>query len=407
MNTTERFLKYVTFDTRSEQEVEQIPSTKKQFELANALADEMRQMGISGVRVDEHAYVYGFLPETAPGLPSLGFIAHMDTSPDAEGANVKPRIVNNYDGKDIQLNETTVLSPERFPALSRYVGQDIIVTDGNTLLGADDKAGVAEIMTMAEYLLKHPELRRGKISIGFTPDEEVGRGADMFDVKGFGADFAYTVDGGGLGELEYENFNAAGARVTVYGRGIHPGSAKNKMLNAMHVAMEFDAMLPPWERPEHTEGYEGFFHLTQMAGDVEKAALGYIIRDHDMALFTQKKALMEEAASYINKKYGEGTLKLELRDSYFNMKEKILPHMHLIDTASAAMLSLGVTPEIVPVRGGTDGARLSYMGLPCPNLCTGGHNYHGKFEFVPVQSLERTTDILVKIVEMTFAPKQS
>ena len=407
MNTTERFLKYVAFDTRSEQEVEQIPSTKKQFELANALADEMRQMGISGVRVDEHAYVYGFLPETAPGLPSLGFIAHMDTSPDAEGANVKPRIVKNYDGKDIQLNQTTVLSPERFPALSRYVGQDIIVTDGNTLLGADDKAGVAEIMTMAEYLLKHPELRRGKISIGFTPDEEVGRGADMFDVKGFGADFAYTVDGGGLGELEYENFNAAGARVTVYGRGIHPGSAKNKMLNAMHVAMEFDAMLPPWERPEHTEGYEGFFHLTQMAGDVEKAALGYIIRDHDMALFTQKKALMEEAASYINKKYGEGTLKLELRDSYFNMKEKILPHMHLIDTASAAMLSLGVTPEIVPVRGGTDGARLSYMGLPCPNLCTGGHNYHGKFEFVPVQSLERTTDILVKIVEMTFAPKQS
>ena len=406
MNTTERFLKYVTFDTRSEQEVEQIPSTKKQFELANALADEMRQMGISGVRVDEHAYVYGFLPETAPGLPSLGFIAHMDTSPDAEGANVKPRIVNNYDGKDIQLNQTTALSPERFPALSRYVGQDIIVTDGNTLLGADDKAGVAEIMTMAEILLKHPELRRGKISIGFTPDEEVGRGADMFDVKGFGADFAYTVDGGGLGELEYENFNAAGARVTVYGRGIHPGSAKNKMLNAMHVAMEFDAMLPPCERPEHTEGYEGFFHLTQMAGDVEKAALGYIIRDHDMALFTQKKALMEEAASYINKKYGNGTLKLELRDSYFNMKEKILPHMHLIDTASAAMRALGVEPEIVPVRGGTDGARLSYMGLPCPNLCTGGHNYHGKFEFVPVQSLERTTEILVKIVEMTFAPKQ-
>ncbi len=407
MNTTERFLKYIAFDTRSELEVEQIPSTKKQFELATALAEEMRQMGVSGVRVDEHAYVYGFLPETAPGLPSLGFIAHMDTSPDAEGANVKPRIVNNYDGKDIQLNETTVLSPERFPALSRYVGQDIIVTDGSTLLGADDKAGVAEIMTMAEYLIKHPELRRGRICIGFTPDEEVGRGADLFDVKGFGADFAYTVDGGGLGELEYENFNAAGARVTVYGRGIHPGSAKNKMLNAMHVAMEFDAMLPPWERPEHTEGYEGFFHLTQMAGDVEKAALGYIIRDHNMALFTQKKALMEEAASYINKKYGQGTLKLELRDSYYNMKEKILPHMHLIDTASAAMRALGVEPEIVPVRGGTDGARLSYMGLPCPNLCTGGHNYHGKFEFVPVQSLEKTTEILVKIVEMTFAHKKS
>ncbi len=405
LTATERFLKYVAYDTGSDPESETVPSTKKQFALANALADEMRQMGVSGVRVDEHAYVYGFLPETKAGLPALGFIAHMDTSPDFSGAHVKPRIVKNYDGKDIPLSKTDALKVERFPDLKRYIGQDIIVTDGSTLLGADDKAGVAEIMTMAEYLLAHPELKRGRISIGFTPDEEVGRGADMFDVKGFGADFAYTVDGGALGELEYENFNAANARVTAHGRGIHPGSAKDKMLNAMHVAMEFDSILPSWQRPEHTEGYEGFFHLTQMRGEIEKAMLGYIIRDHDKALFKQKKALMEQAAACINKKYGENTLMLEMKDSYYNMKEKILPHMHLIDTASDAMRALGVEPEIVPVRGGTDGARLSYMGLPCPNLCTGGHNFHGKYEFIPVQSLEKTAEILTRIVELTYAEK--
>ncbi|MCE5236207.1 MAG: peptidase T [Clostridiaceae bacterium] len=403
MNATERFLKYVAYDTASEPESEQMPSTQKQFALANALADEMRQMGVSGVRVDEHAYVYGFLPETVKNLPALGFVAHMDTSPDAPGANVKPRIEKNYGGGDILLSESAVLSPERFPGLLNCIGQDLIVTDGNTLLGADDKAGIAEILTMAEYLIAHPEMKRGKICIGFTPDEEVGRGADLFDVEGFGADFAYTVDGGALGELEYENFNAANARVTAYGRGIHPGSAKNKMLNAMHVAMEFDSLLPAWQRPEHTEGYEGFFHLTQMAGEIEKAVLGYIVRDHDKNLFEQKKALMEQAAAYLNQKYGANTLKLEMRDSYYNMKEMILPHMHLIETASAAMRALGVEPEIVPVRGGTDGARLSYMGLPCPNLCTGGYNYHGRYEFIPVQSLEKITEILVKLVDLTYA----
>ncbi len=405
LTATERFLKYAAFDTRSDHESTTTPSTQKQFALAQALADEMRQMGVSGVQVDEHAYVYGFLPETKAGLPALGFIAHMDTSPDFSGAHVKPRIVKDYDGKDIPLSETDVLSVERFPDLARYVGQDIIVTDGSTLLGADDKAGIAEILTMAEYLIAHPELKRGRISIGFTPDEEVGRGADLFDVEGFQADFAYTVDGGALGELEYENFNAANARVIAYGRSIHPGSAKDKMLNAMHVAMEFDSLLPSWQRPEHTEGYEGFFHLTQMKGEIEKAVLGYIIRDHDKALFAHKKALMEQAKSYINKKYGDNTIVLEMKDSYYNMKEKILPHMHLINTASNAMRELGVEPIIVPVRGGTDGARLSYMGLPCPNLCTGGHNFHGKYEFIPAQSLEKTTEILTKIVELTYAER--
>ena len=403
---TERFLKYVSYDTQSEHDVSEMPSTKKQFDLALVLADEMRALGISGVRVDEHAYVYGFLPETAPGLPGLGFVAHMDTSPDLSGKDVRPRIVKNYDGSDIPLNEGTTLSPVQFPSILRYIGQDIIVTDGTTLLGADDKAGVAAIMAMAEHLLAHPEIRRGKVCIGFTPDEEVGHGADLFDVKGFGADFAYTVDGGGLGELEYENFNAANARVTIMGRGIHPGSAKNKMLNATHVAMEFDALLPPWERPEHTEGYEGFFHLTQMMGEIEKAAMGYILRDHNKKRFEERKLLMERAAAYINEKYGEGTLKLEMYDSYYNMKEMILPHMHLIETAADAMRALGVEPQIIPVRGGTDGARLSYMGLPCPNLCTGGYNAHGKYEYLPVQSLEKTVDILLKIVEMTFASKE-
>ncbi len=401
----ERFLKYVSYDTQSAEGVSKIPSTDKQFDLARALADEMREMGISGVGVDEHCYVYGFLPETAPGLPTLGFIAHMDTSPEVSGKDVLPRVLHDYPGGDIYLNRELSIDEETFPAIRDLVGQDLIVTDGTTLLGADDKAGVAEILTMCETLLAHPEIRRGKIAIGFTPDEEVGSGADLFDVKGFGADFAYTVDGGALGEIEYENFNACSADVTVNGLGIHPGSAKDKMKNAIHIAKEFDAMLPPFERPEHTEGYEGFYHLLSFTGKTEKAELRYIVRDHDMERFEARKKLMRKVAEFVNGKYGEGTLTLRIKDSYYNMKEKILPHFHLIETAKAAMEALGVAPIVVPVRGGTDGARLSYMGLPCPNLCTGGYFFHGKRELIPVQSLEKVSEILVEIVKRTYEGK--
>lgn len=398
----ERFLKYVSFDTQSAENAGKIPSTDKQFALARALADEMREMGLHDVRVDEHCYVYGFLPETAPGLPSLGFIAHMDTSPEVSGKDVLPRVVENYPGGDIYLNRELALDEATFPALADLVGQDLIVTDGTTLLGADDKAGIAEILTMCEFLLAHPEIRRGKICVAFTPDEEVGAGADMFDVAGFGADFAYTVDGGALGEIEYENFNACSASVLVSGLSIHPGSAKDKMKNAIHIAQEFDAMLPPFERPEHTENYEGFYHLLSFKGATEKADLRYIVRDHDRERFERRKALMRKAAAFINIKHGEETLKLSIKDSYYNMKEQILPHFHLIETAKAAMEALGVEPIIVPIRGGTDGARLSYMGLPCPNLCTGGYFFHGRREMIPVQSLEKVTDILVEIVKRTY-----
>lgn len=402
-SVAQRFLRYVSLDTQSADGAEQIPSTEKQFALANLLVKEMHAMGISDARVDAHCYVYGSIPATEQGLPALGFIAHMDTSPDASGEGVRPRIVNGYPGGDIHLNAEVAIEESMFPALAHYVGNDIIVTDGTTLLGADDKAGIAEILTLAEYLLAHPDLRHGRICIAFTPDEEVGCGADQFDVPGFGADFAYTVDGGSPGELEYENFNAASAKLVFHGVGIHPGSAKGRMRNALHLAQEFDAMLPPSARPEHTEGYEGFFHLSELSGDVVEATARYIIRDHDAAKFAAKKALMQSAAAFLCEKYGAGAVELTLKDSYYNMKEQILPHFHLIETAKAAMERVGVAPEIIPVRGGTDGARLSYMGLPCPNLGTGGHNAHGVLEFVPIQSMETVVEILKAIVELTYA----
>lgn len=402
-SVAQRFLRYVSLDTQSADGAEQIPSTEKQFALANLLVKEMHAMGISDARVDAHCYVYGSIPATEQGLPALGFIAHMDTSPDASGEGVRPRIVNGYPGGDIHLNAEVAIEESMFPALAHYVGNDIIVTDGTTLLGADDKAGIAEILTLAEYLLAHPDLRHGRICIAFTPDEEVGCGADQFDVPGFGADFAYTVDGGSPGELEYENFNAASAKLVFHGVGIHPGSAKGRMRNALHLAQEFDAMLPPSVRPEHTEGYEGFFHLSELSGDVVEATARYIIRDHDAAKFAAKKALMQSAAAFLCEKYGAGAVELTLKDSYYNMKEQILPHFHLIETAKAAMERVGVAPEIIPVRGGTDGARLSYMGLPCPNLGTGGHNAHGVLEFIPIQSMETVVEILKAIVELTYA----
>ncbi len=402
-SVAQRFLRYVSLDTQSADGAEQIPSTEKQFALANLLVKEMHAMGISDARVDAHCYVYGSIPATEQGLPALGFIAHMDTSPDASGEGVRPRIVNGYPGGDIHLNAEVAIEESMFPALAHYVGNDIIVTDGTTLLGADDKAGIAEILTLAEYLLAHPDLRHGRICIAFTPDEEVGCGADQFDVPGFGADFAYTVDGGSSGELEYENFNAASAKLVFHGVGIHPGSAKGRMRNALHLAQEFDAMLPPSARPEHTEGYEGFFHLSELSGDVVEATARYIIRDHDAAKFAAKKALMQSAAAFLCEKYGAGAVELTLKDSYYNMKEQILPHFHLIETAKAAMERVGVAPEIIPVRGGTDGARLSYMGLPCPNLGTGGHNAHGVLEFIPIQSMETVVEILKAIVELTYA----
>lgn len=401
------FFKYISFDTQSKDEVEAVPSTEKQRLLAQELAAELRAMKAEDVVIDEHSYVYATIPATVEkSLPVLGFISHMDTSPAYSGAGVKPQIVKNYDGTDILINQETGLTMKvsDFPDLLKYKGQDIITTDGTTLLGADDKAGVAEIMTMAEYLLSHQEIPHGTIRIGFTPDEEVGRGADFFDVKGFGADVAYTVDGGGLGELEYENFNAASAKVQINGTSIHPGSSKGKMKNALLIAMEFHNMLPVFENPMYTEGYEGFFHLDSMGGTVEHARMDYIIRDHSKVKFEEKKALIKRVEEYLNSRYGAGTIELLLKDSYYNMKEKIEPHMYLIDIAKSAMEELGIQPQVTPIRGGTDGARLSYMGLPCPNLCTGGYNFHGKFEFIPVQSMEKVVELLLKIIEK-FAEK--
>lgn len=399
MTVVERFLKYVSFDTQSDPDSESTPSTPKQKLLGQELVNEMHSMGIENARMDEHGYVYAHIDANTEGIPSLGFIAHMDTSSDASGADIKARIEKNYNGGDIRLNEHTVLSPADFPKLLNSIGQDIIVTDGTTLLGADDKAGIAEILTMAEELINNPEIKHGKICIGFTPDEEVGRGADLFDVEGFSAEYAYTVDGGEIGEIEYENFNAASAKVSIFGRGIHPGSAKDRMINSIHVAQEFDSMLPQAQRPEYTEGYEGFIHLMHIEGDIENTKLVYIIRDHDMAKFEKKKSLMVKAAELVNLKYGEGTLKLTLNDSYYNMREKIQPHIWLVSNVQEIMRDLGVEPITTPVRGGTDGARLSFMGLPCPNICTGGLNFHGRFEYIPVQSMEKVCSILLEIVK--------
>ncbi len=404
METTvlERFLRYIAVDTMSEPEKEQIPSTEKQRVLGAMLAQELKDMGASDVRMDDHAYVYAAIPATTDKkIPVLGLIAHMDTACACSGKDVKPRFVKNYDGGNIVMDPKTGLSmgPDQYPELKNYVGQDLITTDGSTLLGADDKAGVAQIMAMAQYLINHPEIPHGTIKIGFTPDEEVGRGADLFDVEGFGADVAYTVDGGALGELEYETFNAASAKVTVHGFSIHPGSAKGKMKNSILMAMEFQRMLPGFDTPAYTQGYEGFFHLTNITGEVEETVMDYIIRDHDMKKFEQKKEYIRKVAEFLNLKYGEGTIELVMKDSYYNMKEKLKDHMYLIDIAQEAMDELWIAPIIEPVRGGTDGARLSYMGLPCPNLCTGGHNFHGKFEYIPVQSMEKVTELLVEIVK--------
>lgn len=399
----ERFMEYIAMDTQSEDDVEMVPSTGKQFVLAHRLVEELKAMGAEDVYLDEeHCYIYATIPATAEGHRTIGFIAHMDTAPALSGTNVKARIVENYDGGNIVLNKALdiVLSPKDFPELAESKGKDLVVTDGTTLLGADDKAGIAEIMTMAEYLLTHKEIPHGTVKIGFTPDEEVGRGVDFFDVKRFGSEFAYTVDGGGIGELEYENFNAASGRVKVKGNNIHPGSAKNKMVNALHVAMEFHSMLPKFQDPANTEGYEGFFHLDNMSGGVETASMDYIIRDHDMDLFEEKKARFEKIAAYLNDKYGAGTIETTVKDSYYNMKSQIEPHMHLIDNAKQAMRDLGIEPVVVPIRGGTDGARLSYMGIPCPNLCAGGFNFHGKFEYIPVQDMEKIVELLIGIVKI-------
>ena len=394
---SERFLRYVSFDTMSDENSPTCPSTAKQKLLGAAIVEEMKAMGITNPFMDEDGYVYGTIPGD-PSLPTIGLIAHMDTSPDASGANIKTRIVE-YTGGDVCLNEEKgiFLTQKDYPNLKNHVGKHLIVTDGTTLLGADDKAGVAEIMTAAEQLLalkgKHATLK-----IGFTPDEEIGRGADRFDVKGFAADYAYTVDGGPIGELEYENFNAASARVIVHGRNIHPGSAKNKMINSQYIAMEFVSLLPVHQRPESTEGYEGFIHLTDMKGEVELSELYFIVRDHDMEKFQEKKAVMEAAAGYLNAKYGAGTLELQIKDSYFNMKKHIEPVMYVIDRAKAAMEKVGIRPLEVPIRGGTDGARLSYEGLPCPNLFTGGENFHGRFEYIPVEDMEKGVEMLVTIM---------
>ncbi len=403
---TERFLRYIALNTQSKEEQQQIPSTAGQLVLADLLAKELQELGAKGVKRDENGYVYAWLPATEgkEKALSLGFIAHMDTSPAVSGANVRPQLIPNYDGGDICLNQEAGiwLRVSEFPELAGYRGQTLITTDGTTLLGADDKAGVAEIMTMAARLAAHPELPHGKICIAFTPDEEVGRGADLFDVKGFGADLAYTVDGGALGELEYENFNAASAKVMVHGRSIHPGAAKGAMKNAILIGMEFQSLLPVFENPMYTEGYEGFFHLDAINGDVEEARLNYIIRDHDRAAFERKKELFRQAAAFLNEKYGSGTVETVVTDSYYNMREKIESHMELIDRAKAAMERLGITPLVTPIRGGTDGARLSYMGLPCPNLCAGGHNFHGRYEYVPVQSMEKIAELLTELA-VSFA----
>lgn len=394
---TERFLRYVSFDTQSDENSTTCPTTEKQKLLGTALVDEMRKMGIADAHMDEYGYVYGTVPGD-PTLPTIGLIAHMDTSPDASGANIKARIIP-YTGEDICLNpeKGIYLRESDYASLKNHHRKQLVVTDGTTLLGADDKAGIAEIMAAAEVLLTSGK-RHATLKIGFTPDEEVGQGADHFDVKGFGAEYAYTVDGGTIGEIEYENFNAAGAKVVVHGLNIHPGSAKGKMVNSQLIAMEFAGLLPVHQRPECTEGYEGFFHLTDMKGQVELSELQYIIRDHDMEKFLQKKAAMSAAADFINRKYGEGTLELSIQDSYFNMKQCIEPCFFVVERAKAAMQAVGMDAKEVPIRGGTDGARLSYEGLPCPNLCTGGENYHGRFEYIPVEDMELCVKMLVEIL---------
>ena len=398
MRAYERFLNYIQYDTASDPASTTCPSTKKQLALGRALADEMKAMGICDARIDEHGYVYGSIPANAEGLPAIGLIAHMDVVDCVPSAPMNASIVEDYDGGPVTLKNGLVLDPVVFPAVAGAKGKRLIVTDGNTSLGADDKAGVAEIMTVCERLLSDPALKHGKICVGFTPDEEIGRGANLFDVQGFGADFAYTVDGGVVGDINYENFNAAAGVVTVHGRSVHPGSAKDIMVNASVVAMEFAAMLPPQERPEHTEGREGFYHLKIMKGQEDLATLQYIIRDHDMAKFEARKARFAAIADYLNGKYGPGTVEVAIRDSYFNMRQVIEGRMDIVQRALDAYHAVGVTPMVAPIRGGTDGATLTFKGLPCPNLATGGMNFHGRFECVAVEDMDTMTDMLVRLV---------
>lgn len=408
----DRFISYVTIDTESDPNSDTTPSTAKQWDLANKLVEELKAIGLQDVTIDEHAYIMATLPSNVDHeVPTIGFISHFDTTPDFTGANIKPQIVKDYDGGDIVLNKelNIVLSPSYFKDMLQYKGQTLITTDGTTLLGADDKAGVTEIVTAMEYLIQHPEIKHGKIRIGFTPDEEIGRGAHKFDVAKFGADWAYTMDGSQIGELEYENFNAAGAKVTFKGKSVHPGYAKGKMINSMLLANKFISKLPKEEVPEHTSRYEGFFHVTGLSGSIEETTVQLIIRDHDKRKFEKRKKLVHKIVDKINRKYarqfGEDIAIAEVKDQYYNMKEKVEPVMHIVDIAEKAMKDLGIKPLIKPIRGGTDGCQLSYMGLPCPNIFAGGHNFHGKYEYVPVESMQKAVDVIVKIAELTAEKK--
>ncbi|HBB48823.1 MAG TPA: peptidase T [Flavobacteriaceae bacterium] len=398
-----RFVRYVTVDTESDPNSPSTPSSQNQWDLANALAQELKDIGMSEVSIDEHAYIMATLPSNVEHhVPTIGFISHFDTSPDFTGANVKPRVIENYDGEDIVLNkdQNIILSPKEFDDLLLYVGNTLIVTDGTTLLGADDKAGITEIVSAMEYLIKHPEIKHGPIKVGFTPDEEIGRGAHKFDVAKFGADWAYTIDGSQIGELEFENFSAAGAKITINGKMVHPGCAKGKMVNSMYIAQKFIEALPGEETPEKTDGRDGFYHLHHLSGDVEQTQLHYIIRDHDWSRFEERKALMHQIAEDINKDLGIERVAVEIKDQYFNMREKIEPIMHIVDLAKEAMEIAGITPIIKPIRGGTDGSQLSFMGLPCPNIFAGGHNFHGRYEYVPVESMIKASEVIVNIVKM-------
>lgn len=401
----EKFLRYISIDTASDPESESQPSTSKQLDLSRLLVKELREMGINNAELDEWGYVMATIPSNLPegeDVPAIGFIAHVDSAPDASGANIKPQIIKSYDGSDIIINKELgfVMKVDDFPELLKYKGQTLITTDGTTLLAADDKAGVAEIMTAAEYIMTHPEFSHGTIKIGFTPDEEIGRGVDKFDVEKFGAEFAYTLDGGEIGELEYENFNAASAKIFIQGRNIHPGYAKDKMINAIILGTELNAMLPVDQRPEYTTEYEGFFHIIRFDGTVEKANIQYIIRDHDFDKFESKKVLISQCVDFLNKKYGDGTFSLELKDQYYNMRKQVEPHYHIIEKAVEAMEMAGIKPKIKPIRGGTDGARLSFMGLPCPNIFAGGHNFHGKFEYIPAESMEKATEVIINLISL-------
>jgi len=401
-NVKYKFLKYIAFDTKSDPESDTNPSTVKQFELAKELERELENLGLKNIKLTDKCYLYATLPSNSDKkLPTIGFISHIDTAPDTSGENVKAQIIKDYDGNDIVLNEpkNIILSPKDFPELKKYIGQTLITTDGTTLLGADDKAGIASIMTAVEYLVNHPEIKHGTVKIAFTPDEEIGRGADFFDVDFFGADFAYTVDGGEIGELEFENFNAASLNVTVKGRNVHPGTAKNQMINSINIAHEFHAMLPNIKRPEHTTGYEGFFHLMNISGTVDETKMAYIIRDHDREKFEDMKKHVEAVADLLNKSHHKEIISVKMKDSYYNMREKIEPVFHIVETAKQAMLDAGIKPKIKPIRGGTDGSRLSYMGLPCPNIFTGGHNFHGIYEYISLNSMIKAVEVIVNIVK--------